>query len=378
MNARPTTAELQTPPGAGGIAVIALAGPRAEDILDGVFRPLRAHARAGEATLQLGRLHDGQRTIDEAIVHRGRRAVEINIHGGPAAARATLKLLAARGAAVVPAEPGRAFEPAHPRQGNPAVGREMLQALPAARSLLVATALSRQWAAGLSALARDTCSALTGEAPLGTRPADRLRRAAAGLARMARLLDPPEVVIAGPPNAGKSTLANALVGRAVSIVHDRPGTTRDWVREPAILRGVPLWLTDTAGLWEPPCPVDAEAVRRARHCAEGADLVLLAEPEAPAPLPGWLHARRLLRVQTKFDVHPPRGRADVRVSAVTGAGLDALREAVLAALRLADVDPGEPMAFTRRQADLLTAAADAMERGKAPGAVVHLKSLLVG
>ncbi|MFW6132980.1 MAG: GTPase [Planctomycetota bacterium] len=370
---RATTAAPLTPPGRGGIAVVRLAGPRCGDIIAAVFRPLRPPAAPDE--LALGWLVDPAdgATIDQVLVTRDGEAAEINLHGGPAVEAATLDLLAAQGAEVVAARGEEGFRPAHPRWANPAVGREMLRRLPHARSLLAAAALSAQWSDGLSRLAREQV-----ENGPDAQSRTALRAAADGLGAMRRLLDPAEVVIAGPPNAGKSALANALVGGRISIVHDRPGTTRDWVREPAVLDGVPVSLTDTAGLWHAEAPVDAEAVRRARHRAERADLVLLASKGARADVPDWLDAAAVLRVATKADAVPVAGPADIAVSTVTGAGLRALRRAVVAALGLADFDARAPAAFTKRQQRLLLRACEASsgpEPGDAPAA---LKELLCG
>ena len=80
--------------------------------------------------------------------------------------------------------------------------------------------------------------------------------------------------------------------------------------------------------------------------------------------PDWLHAKRLLRVAAKCDVCPPADGAGLAVSSTTGEGLGELRSAILSALGLAEIDPAAPAAFTQRQADLLTAAADATERGE--------------
>jgi len=372
-----TTATLQTPPGKGGIAVIALIGPEAEQILHAVFRPGASHPGAGAGVLQLGRLVADGQVIDEAIVCRCDGGVEINIHGGPAAARATMKLLARHGAVAAPAAPAapRSFPAVHPQWRNPAIGAEMIEALALARSARTVEALAGQWSGGLSALAR------------GEPDAAELRGAADGLRVMQRLLHPAEVVLAGPPNAGKSTLANALVGREISIVHRRAGTTRDWVRELALLEGLPVWLTDTAGIWDvdesastdpDTTAVVAEAVRRARHRAEGADLVLLLAAGEAAAMPEWLHAKCVLRVATKCDAVDPVGSADVNVSAHTGAGLDELRSAILRTVDLGDFDPTVARAFTSRQERLLLEAADALDADDPERARQKLDELLEG
>jgi len=356
----PTTAALCTAPGRGGIAVITLIGPRAEEILAAVFRPIGDHKDAPKNTLQLGHLAD-ERTgaaLDKVIVCRTRRGVEINIHGGPHIARRSLELLANLGAQPhdCNVDPDGTLDAAHADWNNPSIGSELLTILPEARSTLVVAALSSQWSGGLSALAA------AGETPR----ADQLRAVADGLKDIRKLLAPAEVVLAGPPNAGKSTLANALVGREVSIVHQRAGTTRDWVREPAVINGVPIWLTDTAGLWDAPEGIDSEAVRRARHCGLEADIVILLDPDAEAEVPGWLNRRaggpKLLLVTTKRDEPAGEGSGErIEISAVTGRGLEELKDAIVTAAGLADFYPKAPRAFTMRQADLLSLAADAIE-----------------
>jgi len=363
-----TTALLQTPPGLGGIAVILIRGPKTAQILAEVFRPRCSHTKGGEGVLQLGYLINEGEPLDEAIVHHCGQGAAINIHGGPAAARAALELLGRCGATVRPAAAAapESFPPAHPRWNNPAIGAEMLKALPLARSATVAAALTQQWSAGISRLARSDPTA------------GALRQAAVGLRRMGRLLRPAEVVLAGPTNVGKSTLTNALTGREVSIVHSAPGTTRDWVTELGLLEGLPVWLTDTAGLWNPPADIDAEAVRRARQRAENADLLLLVAAGEPVEIPDWLGAKKLLRVSAKADVCPPKGEADAIVSALSGEGLSDLRKAIVRSLDLGGFEPASPMAFTRRQARLLLEAARAMECSEPRSAQRALTSLLEG
>ena len=376
-----TVARLHTPPGRGGIAVIELTGPSAGAILDEVFRPWPSHAGAGAGRLELGHLADGDRLIDEAVVFRRGAGVEINIHGGPQVARAAMAALKRRGAVPAPAPPAApdSFPTAHPRWNNPAVGAEMIESLPLARSALAAAAITRQWSGGISRLAHRSVERLAAGPPGGAAAARQACLSAAGaLPVTARLLHPAEVVLAGPPNAGKSTLANALLAREVSIVHHAAGTTRDWVREQAVLDGVPIWLTDTAGLWSADDALDAEAVRRAHARACEADLVLLLGAETPARLPQWWQGRRVIRVASKCDTCPAAPGADVEVSALTGRGLDELRRAVVAALGLGSVDVEAPMAFTPRQAALLGEAAGALDGPNSRAAAAALERLLRG
>jgi tRNA modification GTPase len=362
-----TLASLRTPAGRGGIAVILLEGPAAPTIAAEIFRPAGRRRAGDRAGLAFGRLLDGEETIDEGVLAFDGERFEINIHGSSPAVRRTLSCLARLGATVVPAEQARpGFRTSHPRLCNPAIGAEMLDALRMARGALAVAALSNQWSAGLSMLAS------------GRPRGDELRAAAGRLPLMRRLLEPAEVVIAGPANAGKSRLANALVGREVSLVHERAGTTRDWVRELALLDGVAVWLTDTAGLWEGGGEVEAESVRRARQCIARADLVLLLAEGAVPRRPEWMPAREIVTVATKADIARPAGATDATISAKTGTGLDALKRVVLDRLGLAGLDPREPAAFTARQEALLRRAADALDAGRADECALHLASLLGG
>ncbi len=347
--------------------MILLSGPQADRVVGEIFRPSRAHAEDCDGALRLGRLVDDHGDIDEAIVTRRGEAYEINIHGGPAVARAALTRLSECGVTVAPQGTTReSFPPAHPKWNNPAIGREMLNALQKAHSSLVISAISQQWSAGLSKLARSDPSA------------DALRLTADRLPQMIRLCNPPEVVLAGEPNVGKSTLTNALIGRPVSIIHDQAGTTRDWVRELAVLDGVPVWLTDTAGLWKAHHQVDAEAVRRACECIESADLTVLLQVGADGHLPSWLDPRRTIRVAAKIDAAPPTDQADVSISARTGEGLDELRHTIVDRLGLGDFQPAAPAAFSQRQAELLRAAADKLDADDADTAADLLSGLLRG
>jgi tRNA modification GTPase len=147
-----------------------------------------------------------------------------------------------------------------------------------------------------------------------------------------RLRDGFFVVLAGAPNAGKSTLLNALSRRDVAIVSDVPGTTRDAIEVRLDLGGLPVVLVDTAGLRDTAEPVEAEGIRRSRARIGTADLVLALVPP-DGVMPDLSEARvRTLPVHTKADLFagspqavPPGALA---VSARTGAGMEALLDAI--------------------------------------------------
>ena len=138
-----------------------------------------------------------------------------------------------------------------------------------------------------------------------------------------RLRDGLHFVVLGAPNAGKSSLVNALAGREASIVSDRPGTTRDVVEARIVLGGVPVVLEDTAGLRRSDDAVEAEGARRARARAAAADLVLaVCEAENDGEIAAGND--RVIRITSKIDLGAAAA-GTVGVSVVTGEGLDVLR-----------------------------------------------------
>jgi tRNA modification GTPase len=370
----PTLAVLQTPPGLAGIAVITLQGPEDRRILDCVFQPVRPAERWQEDRIRLGHVHGPGGPIDQALACLRSDCVELNLHGGPAATSATMQLLADNGA--TPGSPAGRADPAlpwaHPRMNNPAVGREVLGLLAEARTSLASRVLSSQWSGGISRLARQVLAAETPTAEM----AQALRKAAAGLQTVRRLLLPAELVLIGPPNAGKSTLANRLTARPVSLVDPQPGTTRDWVREEAEIGGADVWVTDTAGIWDAPARIDAEAVRRVRPRTARADVICMLSPGAKDPTPGWVDPARCIRVASQADRNRLQGPYDVAVSAQTGEGLDELTRQILARLELADIDAAEARAVTARQQGLAERAAEAIHADQLARATAALGELL--
>jgi tRNA modification GTPase len=167
--------------------------------------------------------------------------------------------------------------------------------------------------------------------------------------RIEPLKDGVRVVVAGPPNAGKSSLINAIVGKERTIVTDVPGTTRDHIEVPLSLAGVPILLTDTAGLRETEDRVEAIGVARAAALVESADvLVWLGEPEQAPAHP------RLIEVHAKVDLaERQQGQeSSLPVSVVTGTGLAQLLERIGAMAKTLLPSEGA-IALNRRQAALI-------------------------
>jgi tRNA modification GTPase len=189
------------------------------------------------------------------------------------------------------------------------------------------------------ALARD-CAAL----------ADELE-AWLALPRVEPLKHGVRVVVAGPPNAGKSSLINAIAGQERAIVTDIPGTTRDHIEVPLALGGVPILLTDTAGLRKTEDRVEAIGVERAATLVEGADVVVWLGNPAEAP-----SSQRVILVHAKADIAGPAPEGSAPVSAKTGEGLKPLLDRIGA--EASTLLPAEDaIALNRRQAECIAEAA---------------------
>ena len=178
------------------------------------------------------------------------------------------------------------------------------------------------------------------------------------------------VVLAGPPNVGKSSLLNALLGERRAIVSDTAGTTRDFIEESVEIGGWPVRLVDTAGLRTAGDVIEAEGVGRAEELIAKADLVLSLEEAGnggakTARTPKTPRMSGVIHVLSKCDLHPavPDTRS-FPVSALTGEGLPELRAAIADRLEklAAKGEEASGADVTTRQKELLQVAADALAR----------------
>lgn len=349
----PTIAALLTPLAPGAIAVVAVAGPRTDEILSAILRKPRNEEPFAPAVARPSycRIIDGDSILDDAVAVRleGPRA-ELCTHGGVRIAQRLLHLLEARGAAVVSAQEfNDTVTPIHPieRDVDAALlrspSRRLTQWLLSQRSILPAYMDCR---AALSSAEREAFVARS---------------------RVAiRLLDGLFIALIGPPNAGKSTLANRLIGRDRIITSDVPGTTRDWVAETALIEGWPVTLTDTAGIRETDCTIETEAIRRGREQARRADLILIvldatrsaAEQSAclqqltgmlPMGLPQVVILNKCDLAASPLEREGGKSlgaiESAVRISALGGLGLTALESQIVAQFRLEKLDNVLPTGF---------------------------------
>lgn len=185
-----------------------------------------------------------------------------------------------------------------------------------------------------------------------------------------RLRDGVRVVIAGPPNAGKSSLLNAIVQREAAITSDVPGTTRDVIEAPVLIHGTPFLFADTAGIRESGDRIEAIGVERAQAALNRADIVLwLGDPDHAPP--------GAITVQTKIDRKMPRVGADAEVSAKTGFGVAQLLALLVERSRALLPVEGE-LALNSRHRDALSACrADLEEALNSSDLLVRAESLRI-
>lgn len=417
INPSDTIVAPATAPGRGGIGVVRLSGPGVPEIAAGLLP--RGLPEPRFATLATFRDGTGE-AIDSGLVlyfpaphsYTGEAVLELHGHGGPAVLAALVERAVELGARR--AEPGEFTRRAYLNDkldlaqaeavadlidaGSQAAARAALRSLQGAFSDEVHALVEglidlRVWVEAAIDFPEEEIDFLADPALSARVEALRARfDAVTQAARQGRVLrDGLTVVIAGRPNAGKSSLLNALAGHEAAIVTDLPGTTRDVVREQLELDGLPVTVLDTAGLrvaGEGPADVvEAEGIRRTRAEIARADRVLFVVDAANDPAAtAYTDERTTLPegvpvtlVFNKVDLVEGGGGAaesgalagaasacattdatTLRVSARTGAGLAALRAHLQAAIGYAPGDTGA-LSARARHLDALTRARAALE-----------------
>lgn len=394
-----TIAAIATPPGLGGIAILRLSGPDARTVLSALFSPPEKSRTAGAFAFRPRHMHHGHaldrdgRPLDEVLAvympgpgsATGEDVGEIHCHGGTGVTAALLEAALAAGARL--AGPGeftrRAFLNGRLDLAQAEAVAELISAPTREGARLAAAKLDGSLSRAVTNL-RSALDALRIQVTLAVdfpdEEAELLDReafastAVLGRERIRALLEAFErarlwregalAVLTGKVNAGKSSLLNALLGRPRAIVSEKPGTTRDYIEESINLKGLPLRLTDTAGLRAESGDVESEGIRRTHGLAAEADILLLVADLGLPPGPDEyeffkqheqaLHQQRLLLILNKIDLAPQEAVTQWRcdlidnapeflaqtlrlcpcfpVSARAGEGLDALAEGMRQAL----------------------------------------------
>ena len=299
-----TIAAIATAPGQGGIGIVRISGPESERILQEIFTPASGKTDPPESNrLILGCLHDGERELDQcmAVIMRAPRSytredvAELQLHGGGFLVREALEVCLRHGARL--AEPGEFTRRAFLNGRIDLSQAEAVMRLISARGEQQHRAALRQLDGGASQFIRKASDQLydlqAGIAACIDYPEEVTEEEGTALLqeglkllistlksaadeRSSRLIeDGLRVALIGRPNVGKSSLLNAMLGEERAIVTSIPGTTRDIIRGELILDGIPVTLTDTAGIRETEDPVEKIGVDRSRKAGREAELALL-------------------------------------------------------------------------------------------------------
>lgn len=396
-----TIVAIATPPGRGGVGIVRVSGSKVRTIAKAVAGACPAPRHAAYR-----RFVDGQgEMIDEGIAlffaapssFTGEDVLELHGHGGPRVMDLLLRRALELGARQ--AGPGEFSLRAFLNDRLDLVQAEAIADLIDSGSEQAARAAARSLQGEFSRLVKELLEALTAlrmyvEAAIDFPEEEidflgdeelisRLRAVfqkfdyLAMTARQGRLLrEGMHVVIAGRPNAGKSSLLNRLAGYDAAIVTEVPGTTRDVLREEIQIDGMPLHIIDTAGLRHSTNSIEQEGMRRTKAEAQKADLVLLLidankegiedAEQLRAEIPAGVQATLL---RNKVDLsgdpagHDKAGQGAINISAKTGAGLDALRAHLKSVMGYRDVGSGT-FSARRRHTDALRRARRHAEEGR--------------
>ena len=410
-----TIAAIATPPVPSAIGVLRLSGPGAIEAVDAVFTPFRGGpmAQRPDRALVYGALHDREEAvIDHCLCtvsrfphsYTGEDTAELQCHGSPAALALGLEALFAAG--VRQARPGEFTQRAFLNGKLDLTRTEAVADLIHAETPAAVHQAAGQLGGALAGAVNGIYDGLANlcahfhavldypdediqpfeaeelSQALGA-AAEKLDALAATYQRGRLLIEGIPCAIVGRPNAGKSTLFNALLGRERAIVTDIPGTTRDTVEERVNFGGVLLRLIDTAGLRETQDAVERLGVERTRAALEGSELILAVVDESGTPNEEDAQALRLaassgkpwIYVASKCDlVGAVAGSvgsvgdgsgpaASVWLSALTGQGMDRLEEAVATLFPQPPAAQAGMMLTNARQAEAANRARTAVARG---------------
>ena len=358
---------MATPVGRGAIATVLIEGPGATGIVDHFFRNRRNLPLASIACDQIvfGCWHSASSSEELVVCRRATDDLEIHCHGGRAAPEAVLRSLEDHGCQLLTWQEFL---------GTRRIEAEATEALSRSETERTAAILLQQHAGVLSRRLATVSQQL------------RDRQPDAALQRLNALLDswpigkhltqPWQVVVAGAPNVGKSSLVNALLGFQRSIVSSQAGTTRDLVVADTAIDGWPIRLIDTAGLRPGPVGVEEQGIALARQQLRSADLVLeirdtsvetgaSASDTSTSGWPGespcvFAEQASVLTVWNKSDLVGSNRATptELSTSAVTGSGIGLLIDAI--GQQLVPCPPAEsaPILFTPRQRDAVGKAID--------------------
>ena len=408
-----TIAAIATAPGEGGIGIIRLSGVSASEIADKIFHTgtIKTFKEAVPRMMYFGHVTDGEKRIDEGLAvymkaphsYTGEDVVEIQIHGSAEALRETLSLALRSGA--VPAMRGEFTKRAFLNGRLDLAQAEAVMDIISAKGEAALTQAESHLSGALSGFVHEVMEELKDlitklevtidypeedlEDLTMEETGDALEKIDKSLSVLLKRSEEGRVIreglrtaIIGRPNAGKSSLLNALLQEERAIVTDVPGTTRDTIEEAVHISGVSLLLMDTAGLRETDNKVEQIGIERARASMEKADLIL-AVIDGSSPLDEEdkeiLHSlvgKKAIVILNKYDLTPEVKAEDiweiaghvpvVSLSARYGSGMDELREELRKITEKQDTDAGRILFLTNlRHVELVRKALDNVLRARA-------------
>ncbi len=368
----PPCVVLLTPPGRGAVATLLVEGPGAVEAVEGVFRPSGGQALSSFEPDRLIFGHIGGPSGEEAVLRRrSPQSVELHCHGGLAAAAMVENALSERGCRPVAWRDWAAQAVDDPIQSA------ALVALAEARTARTAAILLDQYHGALRRAIQGIRHSLeTGDLQGARREIDRLlRRASLGQ----HLTRPWQVVLTGPPNVGKSSLVNALLGYPRAIVDPLAGTTRDVVTATTALDGWPVEFSDTAGVRPSNTPLEEAGMLLAEEQAAKADLLVVVLDACRgrcAEQEGLVRSRPdALVVYNKKDLvaeGDPRAYPGLLASAHSGEGILELAGAIWRRLVPDPPNPGDAVPCTLPQTEWIEKIGATLSGGDSAGALAQL------
>lgn len=362
------TAAVTTAKGTAAIASIQLTGQSAKNIIEKIFKPHSTKKVSLEpSAILIGNIIDCDRIIDEVVIGcESPDSFTINCHGNPLIVEMIMKLLEEQGANLITAEQMLAeqFTQSIPNSIAAEAKLVQLKALTIEGVKIIANQIDKGLAKTVSRWLNNF------EAYTLKKLQDECEQILADSKIADLIINGTTIVIAGPPNSGKSTLLNCLSGKQKAIVAEIPGTTRDYVGSTCRIGPIVAELIDTAGLDEKLeiSSIDVEAQKRTLGLIKESDLLLLVIDSSVSPentkltIPKDLKSPdRLLVVLNKSDLDSKLDKTTLNfdfadtviVSAKKATGIEELAKKILKNLCVDTFNPATPVCFTQRQKDLL-------------------------
>ncbi len=393
-----TIASITTPIGEGGIGVIHVSGPDSLEIVNTVFKgkKLKDLRKAESKRLYYGDICSNSSIVDEVIVnalreqdsYTGEDLVEINCHGGILAVKSILECVVSAGAKEAHWEELASS----PLSNNKIdlIQEEALLEIPKAKTKLGVKVLLDQYNGALSSFIQETVEQFEkceNNKELLNDINSKLREILATASFGGAIASPQKLIVTGKPNAGKSTLINALLKEDRLITHEDPGTTRDAIDEMISIDNIPFTIIDTAGIRETDNEVEKLGVLESKKQLREADkIIIVFDNSKPAEkedieIVKFIKELKLQKTDKNISISPVLNKADLpgrlelktlvgktfkpmcQVSALNGDGLSTLEDNLISEFKeFTKYTPKRPIIFTKRQQEYVSMALRSSEQ----------------